>query len=402
MRKSLLALGVCAFGIGTTEFIILGLLPDLARDFNVSIPKAGTLVTAYALSVTLGSPLVALLVSRWERKRALIFLMGMFLAGNALCALAPTYELLLGARILTALSHGAFFGIGSVVAANSVPKEQQSRAIAMMFTGLTLANVLGVPAGTALGQRFGWRAAFVALLPVALLAGALLLRYVARQPAEPIALRSELKAVLRPSVQLVLATSTLSSVAMFCVLTYVTPMLETVTRLTPHAVTLVLVGFGVAITVGNLLGARLSDWRQIPTLLMGYGAMLLVFLLLPWSLGHVWPAVGMVCLFGLINFAAGAPLQARIVAQAKDAPNLASTLNQGAFNLGNAMGASLGGLVLMAGYGYQSLSFASAAVTTVTLLVVLAAAWIERRELGLAPAPNGEDRSTERHDRRPA
>ncbi len=385
MRKSLLALGVCAFGIGTTEFIILGLLPDLAHDFNVSIPKAGTLVTAYALSVTLGSPLVALAVSRWERKRALLFLMGMFLVGNALCALSPSYGLLLGARVLTALSHGAFFGIGSVVAANSVPKDQQARAIALMFTGLTLANVLGVPAGTALGQRFGWRSAFLALIPIALLAGALLLRYVPRQNAEPIALRQEFRAVIRPSVQLVLATSTLSSVAMFCVLTYVTPMLETVTRLSPHAVTLVLVAFGVAITVGNLLGARMSDWRQIPTLLIGYGVLLAVFLLLPFALGHLVPAVVMVCLFGLVNFAAGAPLQARIVDQAKGAPNLASTLNQGAFNLGNAIGASLGGLVLTAGYGYGRLGFASAAVTSVTLVVILAAAWVDRRELGLAP-----------------
>ncbi len=384
MRKSLLALGVCAFGIGTTEFIILGLLPDLARDFAVSIPRAGTLVTAYALSVTLGSPFVALIVSRWERKRALVFLMGMFLVGNACCALAPTYGLLLGARILTALSHGAFFGIGSVVAANSVPKDEQARAIALMFTGLTLANVLGVPAGTALGQHFGWRAAFVALIPIALVAGAMLLRYVPRQAAEPIALKAEFRAVIRPAVQLVLATSTLSSVAMFCVLTYVAPMLESVTKLTPHAVTLVLVAFGVAITAGNLIGARMSDWRQIPTLFIGYGSLLAVFLLLPFLLGHVVPAVIAVCIFGLLNFAAGAPLQARIVEQAKDAPNLASTLNQGAFNLGNAIGASLGGLVLTAGYGYSRLGFASAAVTSVTLCVILLAAWVERRDLGLA------------------
>ena len=383
MRKSLLALAVCAFGIGTTEFIILGLLPNLAQDFHLSIPKAGTLVTAYALSVTFGSPLVALVVARWERKRALVSLMGMFLVGNALCALAPNYPLLLGARILTALSHGAFFGIASIVAANSVPRDQQSRAIALMFTGLTLANVLGVPAGTALGQHFGWRAAFVALLPIALVAGALLLRYVPVQPSEVIALRSEFRAVLRPAVQLVLATSTLSSVAMFCVLTYVAPMLETVTRLSPHAVTWVLVAFGVSITVGNLLGARMSDWRQIPTLLIGYGTMLAVFLAMPFTLGHVPSAVVAVCVFGLVNFAAGAPLQARIVEQAKDAPNLASTLNQGAFNLGNALGASLGGIVLTAGYGYNLLSFASAAVTCVTLVVIAGAAWVERRTLAL-------------------
>lgn len=384
MRKPLLALAVSAFGIGTTEFIILGLLPDLARDFTISIPRAGTLVTAYALSVTLGSPFVALAVSRWDRKRALVFLMGMFVVGNALCALAPSYPLLLGARILTALSHGAFFGIGSIVAASVVPPEQRARAIALMFTGLTLANVLGVPAGTALGQHFGWRMAFAALIPIGLVAGAGLLRFVPHQRPEQIDLRTEFKAVVRPGVQLVLTISTLSSVAMFCVLTYITPILETVTHLSPHAVTWVLVDFGVAITLGNLLGARLSDWRQIPTLFMGYGALLLVFLAMPFAIGSVVPSMVMVSLFGFVNFAAGAPLQARIVEQARGAPNLPSTLNQGAFNLGNAIGASLGGLVLTQGYGYRRLSFASAAVTSVTLLVVLVAARVERRETALA------------------
>ncbi|GAA3749948.1 MFS transporter [Terriglobus aquaticus] len=379
-NRALLALAVAAFGIGTTEFIILGLLPDLARDFSVSIPKAGTLVTAYALSVTLGSPWIALLVSRWERRRALVFLMGMFVVGNALCALAPNYGLLLGARILTALSHGAFFGIGSIVAAGLVPPEKRAQAIALMFTGLTLANVLGVPAGTALGQHFGWRMSFAALIPIGLMAGAGLLAFVPRQWPETIDLRSEFRTVLRPGVQVVLTMSTLSSTAMFCVLTYITPLLENVTGLTPHAVTKVLVIFGVAITIGNLVGARLSDWRQIPALWIGYGTLLAIFLTLPFAVRSVVPSVIAVCAFGMVNFAAGAPLQARIVEQAKGAPNLPSTLNQGAFNLGNALGASLGGLVLTRGFGYGRLSYASAAVTTVVLLAVLIAARLERRD----------------------
>ncbi len=172
MRKPLLALAVAAFGIGTTEFVIMGLLPDLAESFHVSIPRAGMLVSGYALSVTLGSPFVALLVARMDRKRALLVLMGMFLVGNAMCALATTYALLMGARILTALCHGAFFGIGSIVASSVVPREQRSQAIAIMFSGLRLANVLGVPAGTALGQAMGWRAAFWALIPIGLIAAA--------------------------------------------------------------------------------------------------------------------------------------------------------------------------------------------------------------------------------------
>ena len=210
MRKPLLALAVSAFGIGTSEFIIMGLLPDLAHSFRVSIPKTGILVSGYALSVTLGSPLVALALSHMDRKRALLILMGMFVAGNALCALAPTFLLLLLARILTALCHGAFFGIGSIVAAHLVPRSERAQAIALMFTGLTLANVLGVPAGTALGQAFGWRFAFWALVPIGLIAGLGLLRLVPAQPAEKIHLKHEFHAVLRPQVQLVLSLSTLS------------------------------------------------------------------------------------------------------------------------------------------------------------------------------------------------
>src|SRR5229473_6297901 len=202
MRKPLLALAVSAFGIGTSEFIIMGLLPDLARSFHVSIPKTGILVSGYALSVTLGSPLVALALSRMDRKRALLILMGMFLAGNALCALAPTFLLLLLARILTALCHGAFFGIGSIVASHLVPRNQRAQAIALMFSGLTLANVLGVPAGTALGQAFGWRASFWAIVPIGFLAAAALFWFVPHQPAGSGSLIHEFRVLRRPRVLL--------------------------------------------------------------------------------------------------------------------------------------------------------------------------------------------------------
>jgi MFS transporter, DHA1 family, inner membrane transport protein len=380
MRKPLLALAVSAFAIGTSEFIIMGLLPDLARSFQVSIPKTGILVSGYALSVTLGSPLVALALSRMDRKRALLILMGMFVAGNILCALAPTFLLLLFARILTALCHGAFFGIGSIVAFHLVPRSERAQAVTLMFSGLTLANVLGVPAGTALGQVFGWRFAFWALVPVGLIAGFSLLRLVPHQPAEKIDLKHEFHAALRPQVQLVLALSTLSSVSLFCVFTYIAPILEQVTRLSPGAVTRVLVVFGVGITVGNLLGGRLADWKQMPVLLAGLVLLILVFLVMPFFELSVVPAVVMIFVWGCIHFAAGSPLQARIVDQAKGAPNLASTLNQGAFNLGNALGASLGGIMLTAGIGYRYLSLGSAAVASVALLVALIALRVERTE----------------------
>ncbi len=236
----------------------MGLLPDLSRSLHVSIPKAGLLVSGYAISVTLGSPVVALLLSRLDRKRALLILMGIFLLGNALCALAPTYSLLLCARILTALCHGAFFGIGSIVATHVVPRSERAQAIALMFSGLTLANVLGVPAGTALGQAFGWRFAFWALIPVGLIAALGLLRLVPYQKPEKIHLRHEFHALMRTEVQLVLLLSTLSSVSLFCVLTYIAPILEKVTRLSPGAVSWVLVVFGAGITLGNLLVGALQ------------------------------------------------------------------------------------------------------------------------------------------------
>lgn len=380
MRKPLFALAVSAFGIGTSEFVIMGLLPDLAHSFQVSIPKTGILVSGYALSVTLVSPLVALGMARIDRKRALLILMGMFTAGNALCALAPTFLLLLGARILTALSHGAFFGIGSIVAAHLVPRSERAQAIALMFTGLTLANVLGVPAGTALGQAFGWRFAFWALVPIGFIAGLGLLRLVPAQPPEKMHLKHEFHAVLRPQVQLVLALSTISSTAMFCILTYIAPILEQVTHLTPAAVTRVLVLFGMSITLGNLLGARLADWKQMPVVVGGMLLLIVIFLAMPFLVGRAIPAVTAVALWGCVHFAAGSPLQARIVDQAKGAPNLASTLNQGAFNLGNALGASLGGIMLTEGVGYRYLSLGSAAVISVALLVALVAQRLERSE----------------------
>jgi MFS transporter, DHA1 family, inner membrane transport protein len=384
MRKPLLALAVSAFGIGTSEFIIMGLLPDLAHSFQVSIPKTGILVSGYALSVTLGSPLVALALSRMDRKRALVILMGMFVAGNALCALAPTFLLLLGARILTALCHGAFFGIGSIVASHLVPRSERAQAIALMFAGLTLANVLGVPAGTALGQAFGWRFAFWALVPIGLVAGLGLLLMVPSQAPEKVHLKHEFHAVIRPQVQLVLALSTLSSISLFCVFTYIAPILEQVTHLSPTAVTRVLVVFGVGITLGNLMGGRLADWKPMPTIIGGIVLLILIFLSMPLLEPMLIPAVVMVFVWGCIHFAAGAPLQARIVEQAKGAPNLASTLNQGAFNLGNAIGASLGGIMLTEGVGYRYLSLGSAAVASVALLVSLVALRVERRENGSA------------------
>jgi DHA1 family inner membrane transport protein len=379
LHTPLMALAIAAFGIGTSEFIIMGLLPNLAEDFRVSIPKAGVLVTGYALSVTIGAPIVAIATARLERKLALLLLMGIFTLGNLACAIAPSYNLLFAARVLTALCHGAFFGIGSVVAANLVPRNQRAQAIALMFSGLTLANVLGVPAGTALGQAFGWRSAFWAIVPIGFIAAIAVFFLVPKQAPGSSGLLHEFRVLRKPQVLLVLAMSVLTSASLFCVFTYIAPTLEAVTKVSPHTVTLTLLLFGVGITIGNFLGGTLSDWRPmaflIGALLTLIGSLLALYFAEPYTI----PAIAMILLWGAIQFAAGAPLQSRIVDQASAAPNLASTLNQGAFNFGNATGASLGGVMLTAGFTYRQLPLASILVTLVTLVLALLSARLDRK-----------------------
>ncbi len=381
MRRSILALTIAAFGIGTSEYVIMGLLPDLAQSFNISIPKAGVIVSAYALSVTFGSPLVALALSKQERKRSLIVLMSIYLIGNLCCALSSNFFLMLAARILTALSHGAFFGTGSIVAANLVPKEKRAQAITTMFSGLTLANVLGVPAGTALGHVFGWRSTFFALIPIGLIAMIGLFLWVPRQESEPVHLRHEFHTVMNPKVLLVLGLSTLSSVSLFTVFTYIAPILSAVTHLPAHATAWVLVLFGVGITIGVLVGGRLSDWRQMTTVVVGYILVTLTLLLMPLTMPYAIAMGTCVLSWGMFHFAASAPLQARIVEKARRAPNLASTLNQGAFNLGNALGASLGGIVLTAGYSYKILPLVSAVIASTVLVLAFFAIRLDSRRI---------------------
>jgi DHA1 family inner membrane transport protein len=368
MRLPLLALAVAAFGIGTTEFVIMGLLPDVARDLGVSIPRAGLLVTGYALAVALGSPIVAIATARAPRRATLLGLMGVFIVGNTLCALAPGYWALMGARVVTALAHGAFFGIGSVVATQVVPRDKRAQAIALMFTGLTLANVTGVPLGTLLGQAEGWRTTFWAVTAIGVLAVAALYAFVPSIEADQGAdMLREFRALSRTQVLLAMAISVLSSVSLFSVFTYIAPLLETVTHLSAHAVSLVLLLIGAGLTVGNLAGGKLADWRLMPAVLMLFALLAVVLLALYAALPYRWAAIVMLTLWGAATFALASPLQMRVVDQAVEAPNLAATLNQGAFNLGNATGAWLGGLAIAAGWSYRDLPLIGAAVAVLSL-----------------------------------
>jgi DHA1 family inner membrane transport protein len=376
--KPLVALAIAAFGIGTSEYIIMGLLPNLARDFHVSIPKAGALVTGYALSVTFGSPLLALATARIERKLTMLLLMGVFILGNLACAIAPTYNLLFAARVLTALCHGAFFGIGSVVASNIVPRNQRAQAIALMFSGLTLANVMGVPAGTALGQIYGWRAPFWAILPIGIIASAAIFLFLPKQPPVAASLMHEFRVLRNVQVLLVLGISTLASSSLFCVFTYIAPTLLSVTHASVHTVTLTLLLFGVGITIGNLVGGALSDRSPTNFLLAALTTLIGSLIVLYFAQTYVVTAVITVLVWGAIHFAAGSPLQSRIVDKASEAPNLASTLNQGAFNLGNAIGATVGGILLTRGFGYHQLPIASAIIAMLALSLAFVAARLDR------------------------
>jgi DHA1 family inner membrane transport protein len=382
MRLPILALAVASFAIGTTEFVIIGLLPEVAASFRVSIADAGLLVTYYALAVTIGAPFLAIGTARLPRRTTLLLLMVMFIVGNILCAIAPTYLALMGARIITALAHGAFFGIGSVVASQLVPRHQRARAIALMFTGLTLANVLGVPLGTILGQAAGWRAAFWAVGLIGILAALATHLWVPALPADrDTNIFREFRTLRRGQVLWAMLISMLSSVSLFSVFTYITPLLETVAAISPAGVGIALLLLGVGLTGGNLIGGRLADWRLMPSVMGVFAVLAAVLLVLHFTVLHAMPAMVTLVIWGAVAFALVSPLQMRVVAEAVDAPNLAATLNQGAFNFGNATGAWLGGLVIAGGLGYRALPLLGAGVALLGLLATACSYAMERRSL---------------------
>ena len=384
MSLPLFALAVAAFGIGTTEFVIMGLLPNVARDLGVSIPAAGMLVTGYALGVTIGAPIVAIVTANMPRRTALLSLMGLFIVGNVLCALSPNYAVLMVARVVTAFCHGAFFGIGSVVAAGLVAPNRRAQAIALMFAGLTLANVLGVPFGTALGQLMGWRSTFWAVTVIGVLAAIALAAWLPKQIAmQKTSLLEEFRVLADRQVLMVLAISALASASLFSVFTYITPILEDVTGLTPHGVTLVLLVFGVGLTVGSALGGKLADWRLLPSLIAFLIALAIVLTVFSVTMHTPIAAVVTIFVWGVLAFAIVPSLQMLVVNRASEAPNLAATLNQGAFNLGNATGAWFGGIAIGAGFQLTVLPYVGVMMVLLALGLTLWSASMGRAS-GLA------------------
>jgi len=368
MPLALLVLALSSFAIGTTEFVIMGLLPEVAADLSVTIPEAGWLVTGYALAVALGAPVMAVSTAKLKRRSALIMLMAFFIAGNLLCAIAPNYWVLMIARIVTALCHGAFFGIGSVVAANLVSEDRKARAVALMFTGLTLANVLGVPLGTAIGQAYGWRFTFwvVTAIGIVTIAGLIAILPRDRQEEQSSILR-EIAALRNGRLWMALSVTVFFSASMFTLFTYIAPLLRDVTGVSPEGVTWTLFLIGLGLTVGNLIGGKLADWRLGTALAAIFAAIALTSAIFFYTSRFFIPAEITLFLWAAASFAAVPALQVGVVGFGRDAPNLVSTINIGAFNTGNALGAWVGGMVIDAGLDLNRVPLAAAAMALIGL-----------------------------------
>lgn len=368
----LLALAIGAFGIGVTEFAPMGMLPAIATDLGVSIPTAGLLVSAYAMGVLIGAPLMTLSTSKVPRRTLLIALMGIFTAGNLLSALSTSYTTLLLARVLTSFNHGAFFGVGSVVAASVVAPEKRAGAVAGMFLGLTIATIGGVPLATWVGETIGWRSAFGGIAALGAIAMvSLRIALPALPGAEGGNMIAEVRVLGRGAVLKALGLTVLGSAAMFTVFTYISPILREKAHASTGFVTGMLVLFGIGMTIGNVWGGRAADRAPQRTLVIALG--LLTAVLVAFAAIMQWPLAAAVAIlvWGFATFAIVPPLQMRVMEAAHDAPNLASAVNIGAFNLGNAIGAALGGAVISHQLGYPAVALAGAAMAGSALVLVL-------------------------------
>ncbi|WP_406321203.1 MFS transporter [Streptomyces sp. NBC_01637] len=379
MPLALLALAISAFGIGTTEFVMMGLLPNVADDLGTSVPTAGYLVSAYALGVVLGAPLLTAVGSRVPRKRMLLLLMALFTLGNLASALAPGFGWLVAGRFLAGLPHGAFFGVGAVVAARLVGEGRQARGVATMFLGLTVANIVGVPAATLLGQHLGWRATFLVVGVIGLGSMAALARLVPHMPVDAQqGLGRELRALGNRQVLLGLLTAVLGFAGVFAVYSYLSAMTTEAMGFGESSVTLVLALFGIGMTLGALAAGPLTDRALRPTLYSSLTALAVVLVVFPFAVQVKWAALVMVVLLGGVGFMTTTPLQMLVMKKAKDAPTLASASNHSAFNLANAGGAWLGGAAIAAGWGWTSPALVGAVLTVAGLAVAVTAGVLDR------------------------
>lgn len=390
MPLPLIALFLAAFAFGTTEFVIAGVLPQVAEGLNVSVPNAGYLVSGYALGIAIGGPLLTLATSKISRKTLLITLAVAFTIGQIACAVAPDFLSMLALRVAVAVAHGAYFGVAMVVAVSLVRPEQRGMAIALVLSGLTVSNIIGVPVGTAIGNLWGWRATFwvMSLLGIAsLLAMTVLVPRATGTSARPAGLAHEVRALGRQQVWTSLILMLMLMMGQMTLYTYITPYLEEVTGLTKAQVPWVLLLNGVGATIGVFVGGRLADWKLMPSLIAMFAlqaAMLaVVYLVSPYPL----PMVIAITLWGALNFSIGAPIQARILSWTADASNLASSLIPSGFNIGIALASSLGAMVLSAGYGYRVLPVLGIVAMIVAFAVAVISYAAERRSGMRPPLP---------------
>src|SRR5215207_62769 len=378
--RALLALAIGAFAIGTTEFVVMGMLPEIADDLGVSVSAVGLLISAYAVGVVVGAPTLTAIGIRFTPRQTLVALMAVFVVGNALAALAPNYGLLAAARVLTALAHGSFFGVGAVAARRLVPPDRATRAISLMITGLTLANVIGVPLGTFVAQQASWRVVLGAIAVIGLVTIAGLLAWMPSGAGEPTDLRGELRAFRRGQVWLVLGLTMIGFSALFSVSSYVSPILTDLGGIPGEWVTPVLALFGIGSTVGTLVGGRLGDRYGFSFVAVGLVAMTVVLVAFAFLARTPVLAVTLLVLFGTLSFALGPVVQNAVIdAAAVPGGSLVSAANQAAFNIANAIGAALGALVISQGLGYTAPMWVGAVLALVGAVLAVLARAVARR-----------------------
>jgi MFS transporter, DHA1 family, inner membrane transport protein len=386
----LVTLTLAAFAIGTTEFSIQGLLPEVAADMHVGIPDAGLLVTGYALGVSIGGPIIAILTNSLRRKTTLLLLMGIFIAGHAFCATAQSYTMLMIARVVASLCHGAFMGVGSVVAVRIVPEDRRASAVALMWGGIAAANIFGVPAGTALGHAFGWRSTFWAITALGVVAAAAIAIWLPEAGRGPrTGLVGEVRPLLRLQVLLSLALGLFACAATFSVFTFIAPALFEVTGIHATSLPYYLLVFGVGGVIGMQVGGRFGDRAVMASIIGSFSATIAVYLTLLVALRSPAPALIMMFVWGFAFYFVAGPLQVRVVDAAREAPNLVSTVMQSSFNLGIAIGPIAGATVLSDGMSYALLPICGAALATVGFLLALWSAALDRRQTVAVGAQSG-------------
>ncbi|MBB6487308.1 MFS transporter [Rhizobium lusitanum] len=392
MPLALFALTIAAYAIGTTEFVIVGLLPTVANDLHINLPLAGLIVSVYALGVTFGAPILTALTGRIERKPLLLGLMALFIIGNSLAALSPSYAPLLVARVLSAFAHGVFFSVGSTIAADLVPENRRASAIAMMFMGLTVAIVTGVPLGTFIGQTFGWRATFAAVagLGIVAFAGILLLLPSNLKKAPPASIGEQIGVLASGRLLIVFAMTALGYGGTFVAFTFLASILQEVTGFAASAVSLILVVYGIAIAIGNVVGGRLANGNPVRALIWLFAAQAVVLVLFSFTAVSPWLAIPTLAALGFLSFANVPGLQLYVVQLARQvrpaAVDVASALNIAAFNLGIAAGAWVGGLVVESSLGLGATPWVGAILVVTALLFTLWSGALDRRSASATQA----------------